>query len=238
MILLLNRNHFLIAKKVSNMKKILFFLAFVVSLLSFSSCLEEEPTYSCNKSVDTWVKENLPTIQKMTRADWLRTDSTVNIAIYRAFTPQQRLKFWQEKFREVKQLNWSKEELSHIKKVEDFINTHKEYFEGQLSDEQLDSLELFSYQWQEYATTKLGWSKDICKALVAMGNKVKNTKGELSAVTTSYSNARITRVENCDCSVYSDWCNNGWYCKETNCDETFMGCGFLLLHNCTGNCHW
>lgn len=220
------------------MKKILFFLTFIISILSFSSCSEGEHTYSCNKSVDTWVKENLPTIQKMTRADWLHTDSAVNIAIYRAFTPQQKIKFWQDKLQEVKQLSWSKEELAHIKKVEDFINSHTEYFEKRLSDEQLDNLDNFAYEWQEYAIKNLGWSKDICRAIIGTGNKVKNTQGEIIASATSNSNSRIARSEDCDCSVNSDWCTGGWYCKETNCTESDWGCGTLLLHDCTGNCHW
>lgn len=225
--------------RVNNMKKILFFLAFVMSILSFSSCSEEERTYSCNKSVDTWVKENLPTIQKMTRANWLHTDSTVNIAIYRAFTPQQKIKFWQDKLQEVKQLGWSKEELTHIKKVEDFINSHTEYFEGHLSDEQLDKLDRFAYQWQEYALKNLGWSKYICRAIIGTGNKVKNTQGDLITSATSYSKNRIARAEgDCNCSINSDWCSAGWYCKDTNCDGSDFGCGTLLLHDCTGTCHW
>ena len=208
-----------------------------MSMLSFSSCSKEEPTYSCNKSVDTWVKENLPSIQKMTRADWLRTDSTVNVAIYRAFSPKQKIKFWKDKLHEVEKLNWSKEELAHIKKVENFINSHTDYFEGRLSDEQLDNLDRFAYQWQDYAIKDLGWSKEICRSIIGTGNKVKNTQGELIVPIANYSNSRITKTEDCDCSVYSDWCGFGYYCKDTDCDGSDFGCGFIWLHDCTGNCH-
>lgn len=223
------------------MKKIinLFVLAMVL-LVNLSSCTQEdEHVYSCNKNLDSWIKENLPSIQSMSRKDWLRADSTTTIALYRAFTPQQRVKFWKEKLNEVKTLKWSEKELLHIQKIEDFVNAHTEYFDGKdLTDDQLDSLELFSYQWTEYAITTLGWSKQLCGSIIGTGKQLKNKKGELVATSvSSHSNSRITKLENCDCSVTSDWCGIGWYCKDTDCDTDNFGCGFLLLYNCDGNCH-
>lgn len=78
------------------MKKIT--IALLTVLFAFASCEQEsEPVYSCNKDANAWVKKNLTKVQKMKRTEWQAMEEDYGRAAYNAFTPKQKLKFWEEK---------------------------------------------------------------------------------------------------------------------------------------------
>ncbi|WP_448780266.1 hypothetical protein [Bacteroides congonensis] len=68
------------------MKK-LFYTAILLFVLLFSSCQEEKQTYSCDPTIDQWVKNNLDEIQSMTRATWKTLPENFKGATFGAFTP-------------------------------------------------------------------------------------------------------------------------------------------------------
>ena len=51
------------------MKKSYCFISVIFALLAMSACTADELTYSCNKDVDGWVKDNLTEIHEMTRSE-------------------------------------------------------------------------------------------------------------------------------------------------------------------------
>ncbi|WP_297251054.1 bacteriocin fulvocin C-related protein [uncultured Prevotella sp.] len=224
-----------------NLKKI-----FLLSASSIALCAcnqDDERVYSCDKTINKWVSNHLAEIHQMDRNDWLKTNQSISRAVYSAFTPNQKLSFWKEKFIELKNIAWSEEELAHIKKVESFVLTNKDLFEDtKLTDDQLDVLDSFFYKWVKEAENNLGWDKAMCIAIAGSGNTVINRKGELRALpTNSGGNVMSASTEagcNCNTSVLSDFCGvaGPGGCEDTNCDGSDFGCGWIWVQDCNGTC--
>lgn len=211
---------------------------FVAALfgLFLHSCGNEDVKYSCDESVDSWVKDHIQEIQGMTRADWLESDPELSIPMYRAFTPDQKISFWRDKFEEVKQLPWSAKEIAHIGELEKFFESHLSLFnDGKLSDSQLDEVEVFLYKWKEKAEEELGWTQDVVFSIVASGDKVLNTRGEYDHFKPSISGD--TKKDDCNCNLGS-WftCSPYVECLKRSCKDTNQGCGGLFLWDCNGMC--
>lgn len=227
------------------MRKFILFgmLGFMTLITSCSQ--SEEIFYSCDKTQDEWVKENLSEIRQMTRSEWLQVDMSLSHPIYRAFTPQQCINFWRDKFNETKKLPWTDEELAHIQKAEDFMNSHLDFFYDELTPEQEDELELFFYKWQKYGVEQLGWKENVATAIMATGYKLENTKGDLAITSVSTFGKEVmnSRSEadsddkNCHCSKTWDICFNVnlGSCTNDDCDEK-RSCGPLGMLSCTGRC--
>lgn len=209
-------------------------LAFL-SLYFLVSCTQDADTvYSCDHSVNTWVKENLIEIQSMKREDWNSLEEPYKVAVYRAFSLKQRLDFWHQKLEEVKQLDWSIDEMNHIQHVENFIDSHIEMLMGHLSDEQADELELFFYQWQCFAIEQLGWDKKVCVAIAGVGNKMLDKKGNIQVK--KRQSGQKSYGCHCNTGTLSDFCGSAGTCIEVQCDKTIDGCGWLFTMQCNGRC--
>lgn len=226
------------------MRKFYLFGVFGLMVLITSCSQSEEIFYSCDKTQDEWVKENLSEIRQMTRSEWLQVDMSLSHPVYRAFTPQQCINFWKDKLNETKKLPWTDEELAHIQRAEDFINSHLDFFHDELTPEQEDELELFFYKWQKYSVEQLGWSENVAIAIMATGYKLENTKGELVIPTATFSKGVMaSRSENdsddknCHCRKQTDSCHaiNLGHCTNTDCYEK-RSCGWLGMFLCNGRC--
>lgn len=223
------------------MKFIKTLLFISLTLTTFASCSNEDDLqYSCDKTIDIWVKSHLTEIHQMDRKEWLNTDISTGIAIYRAFTPQQRIQFWRDKMKEVKAMKWSKQELLHIQKVEDFINKHLDFFSGKkLTDEQLDELETFFYKWKKDGELLYEWNDEVAIAIAGTGNRVMNTAGKIVSRTGNISSDVSISRSDCHCNrgFFSDFCNDDpGPCEQSNCDEKDAGCGWLFVQTCNGRC--
>ena len=221
------------------MKKIFFYVA---ALLLLTSC-DDEPTYSCDKQTDNWVKENIELVRSINRDSFLTYSGSKKRAMYRAFTPEQRISLWKEKLNEVKMLSWNDREFSHIAKLEEFIDMHTEYFMSGLSDDRRDVVDSFFYQWQTYAIDSLGWSKQICFAIAGSPNRM-NKNGEIEGddlnVQKNTRSGKKGDDKDCNCNLklLSDFCGitGSAECTEKPCDESSWGCGWGWLEDCNGVC--
>lgn len=203
------------------------------------SCSEAENVkFSCDDTVDEWVKENLDDIRLMGRAEWLQTNSVLKAAVLRAFTPEQKEAFWRNKIQETLELNWTQEERSHIQKLIKFIDQYSELFSmRKLTEEQEDFVDMFFYKWQEEGLQQCGWDSTIGLAIAVSGYPLKNTAGELLVVEDSVPYDLLASTESdCECQQYVNLCMGGTYCKQGNCTELNSGCGFLTMGSCTGMC--
>lgn len=225
-----------------NLKTIVVAIVFGIII---SSCGNDEPKYSCNQEIDEWVKDYIDEIHSMTRAEWLETDADYSIAIYRAFTPEQRVGFWREKFQELKSLSWSKGEMLHIEGLEFFFENNLHLFGNEArTDEQLDEVELFLYKWIEKAKKEYAWTNDMIMSIIASGDKVVNTNGDVyekSRMGAKYKSSSVGTVAptkpNCNCHVKSSFtCSSHQACEKATCSDTNFGCGFFLLWDCDGLC--
>ena len=223
------------------MKKITYLLLFVSSVF-ISSCNEENMNYSCDELTNKWVMANLDQIRTMDVKEWSNLDDTLKIPIYRAFTHKQRIEFWRLRFRDIKQMKWSKEELLHIEKAENFFNMHLDLFsENKLNDDQLNELELFGYTWMSEAIEKFGWTPQIGNLVIGTGYTIRSDES------INDGNVILKRPEKpkklaCHChggnvifhSCYADFTS----CEKTDkCEDVSpSGCGLFLLEECDGLC--
>lgn len=219
---------------------------FLCIMLVFAnlSCQQEELLYSCDKQVDSWVKSNLSHIKNMNRTEWESVDEKLKRGCYAAFSPQQRQHLWLGKFNEALSLDWSMEEKEHIKVMIDFVQTHLSYFDStrENTDEEIETFEVFAYEWIKKAESEFGWSRKLIAGLVASPNAIINKEGILKLSHTS-SNKRVkTRMETeveCNCSTSSNWCSIdiSIECMDVPCSISASGCGTLWLYDCDGLCN-
>ena len=222
-------------------KKIFFIICTSLFLLSCNN----EVIYSCNETIDEWIHENLPDIQSMSRSEWNNLEEELKLPVYRAFTIQQRIDFWNEKVTETLSLDWTNAEREHINLVLHFVNQYPHCLNGYdlLSDKEKNNFDLFFYKWTEKATNELNWSKELIYALVVSTNKLLDTKGTLlTSVNPKGRSAVLTTTESqCNCNIKDNWCLNS-SCDETPCEKDkekgmlFLGCGFLGAKECNGRC--
>ena len=226
--------------------KMLLISAFIIALFTFAACSDDqEQTYSCNPQADTWVKKNLTKVRSMNRSDWKKINQEYSLAAYRAFTPNQKLAFWKDKFNEVSQMQWTAKEKLHIAKALAFIVSHKEFFSDEaLNDEQLNELELFFHKWKEDAINQLGWSKELCFAIAGNGGTLINKKGEIAAqIITGPTNPNFgygnnLKKQDCNCNTgyISDFCITDGPCDKADCISKNKGCGWVCWQECNGRC--
>lgn len=226
--------------------KLLSILFFIIGMVSCSN--EDERSYSCNREVDAWVKNHLVEIQSMDRIDWLNVDNNLKIATFRAFTKKQKIEFWNDKLTQALDLDWNKEEKTHIIEVINFINSHSEFFaSNKLTEDQENVLELFFYNWMNYSIDTLKWDKKIVYALVCSGYPLKDKTGILDTHLTIENNIeRLTaNSENepelmCNCRIdhlLACFPNTNIECKDIECyEDNKLGCGWIWLQACTGRC--
>ena len=156
---------------------------FLLICVFLSSCNEER--YSCNPEIDAWVKENKTDIQLMTRSDWLELDPSVQRAAFVAFTTQQKVDFWKNRFEEALNLDWNQEEKEHILRLYDRLQDSPEWFEMEKSEKVWTDFECYMFEWMDIAEEQLGWDKYQLYMLVASGERFKDKytlEGEMDTV--------------------------------------------------------
>lgn len=160
--------------------KNLFYLLYVVVLVMVSSCQKDESVYSCDMNTNEWVKANLSDIRTISRAECRDSDESLKRAIFRVFTPDQRIDLWVEKLHEVLSLNWNAKETMHIKKLLQYIENNPDCydFEKQKTEEE-ERLELFAYKWQEEAINDLKWDMKLIRGIAATGNRLTDKEGNV-----------------------------------------------------------
>ena len=222
------------------MKKVFYYLALILSVLLNSCSQDVEKAFSCDKTVNRWVIDNLVTIHEMTRSEWNQLDESKKHAAYGAFTQQQRIKFWHEKLEELKLLDWSAQELTHIALIGEFIDEHPEFFSGKsLTEEQSDELYLFCYPWVQTGIKKFGWTEKTAASIIATGNVVTDKSGGIQTVGLEKLHG-TKEANNCHChagNIITTCYLDHTSCEENGCTEPLVDtCGFLLQESCNGQC--
>jgi len=214
-------------------------LIFLIAFCMYS-CTDGDVQYSCDRELDSWIKNHLSEIQTMNRDAWLNTEEALEIPVYRAFTPTQRLSFWNDKFEEVKKLPWTPDEIAHIELVQQFVNEHSNFFRYEpITDDENDIVDAFVYRWKLVANEKFGWTDEVVKSIIASGRTVINTSGELQPLAKSRSQAILPMsVEYiCGCNKEHDFCEYELECVTGECNLVSSGCGWLFFQECNGRCH-
>ena len=72
-----------------------YFLAVTFTSLLLTSC-QEEQIYCCDSQINDWVKHNLKEIRQISRSTWITLPENLKNPVFGAFTPQQKIIFWEE----------------------------------------------------------------------------------------------------------------------------------------------
>ena len=221
------------------------------ALLMSCSSQDDGPVYSCDETVNTWVKKNMPSIRSMSLADWQKLDESKKPAAFSAFTDQQRYKFWKDRVTELENQDfWSEEEREHLHSLYEIIESHQEWFsEANANTEEVqDEIYATLYEWKDVGQELFGWSDKLVFAMIASGNTLLNKKGEIALVSEPASpyrlrsSSEIDEKPSCNCNKSKDFCDTilnptGKTCKDVACDGTaVLGCGVLILQRCNGRC--
>lgn len=230
----------------------LIFLALLLMGFCFFSCQKEEMLYSCDSNIEKWAKENSSEINRMNREEFLKiSNESRKKAAYRAFNLENKQRNWEEKYQELKKLNWSEDEWKHIDLIYSLVLDKTMSMLNTENLEESDKFLIFVYRWEDYARTTLGWNKKQIYAVCYTVERVINKQGDLD-VDIEHRTAMLTRSESgdenqpeCSCSQKSSYCDildhegpdyttcktpNGGSCKVVS------GCGLFWQFNCDGMC--
>jgi hypothetical protein len=155
-------------------------VAFATVVL-FSCSQDASEVYSCDEEVDAWVKENLADIRIMDREDWLKLDERVKGPAFAAFTPQQKIDFWDNRFQEIIKLDWNENELAHLNLLHATLLENPSWFDSKkMEDEKIqEQFGIFTFKWMNYAMENLKWDKKKIGAIVSSGNRLIDKDGHL-----------------------------------------------------------
>lgn len=103
------------------------------------------------------------------RTQWLKMSAEEQKAAYQKATGEDKIKIWNDKFVETENLDWSGDELQHIKKFEKFLSDNAEtlFIEGKDNKQAMASFQDFTAKWMNEGKEKFRWSKELMFHIVA-----------------------------------------------------------------------
>lgn len=214
-------------------KKIIFTLCVAAATtLSVISCSKEE-IYSCDPVVNKWTKSNLETIHSMTRSSLLRmADESYQKSALAAFTPEQKINVWLEKFTESLNFDWTEAEREHIQRLITMIDTNRDWYDSDLNEneEKLNRYDLATYEWTDYARETLKWSNKLIYGIAYTPLPLKDKSGELIYPASFSTSVRTPSegIKKCDCNVKADQWKCPDKCSSGGCKDA-VGCGLTAV---------
>lgn len=232
------------------MKRLLIIPVLFLSI-SMLSCGSDDAYFSCNPEIDRWVKDNLESVNTMTRSEWNKVgDLAYQRALYNAFSAGQRQRLWVEKFEKALPLFIDKNEKSHMELLLTSIKDNRQWFENNNDETIKNSFEIFCYIWIDYAKSVLNWNPDTLYAVIGTPEDIaESQRGDIIVNSALIARpATKSRTEDgygkvCDCGNGSEYfeCSgwSGYTCKidyNAPCRQTERGCGSLWQNACWGEC--
>jgi len=153
---------------------------------------------------------------------------------YKAFTPDQKYNCWVDKLEEVKSLEWTEKEFTHIALLAETMKL--EWFEDNFRKTNFDQIDNFLKKWVDDGYSYFGWTKDEVGRIVACLKEVAMEDGNVVLKVAVGGSAEAGGKPACTCSLESDWCGGGDRCKNIPC-EGHPFCGTLWLYYCDGRCN-
>jgi hypothetical protein len=210
----------------------------------FSSCAKENDLKcSCDEEVNAWANKNINEIRTFSIEDVQSFDIEKVRASFRAFTPEQRYTFWQDKLEQVLSLSgWSADETKFLTDVKSGLK--QEWFEEDFKNDETNVQQMNDMvdKWKSSAAN-LGWSKSLTYSVFGSPYLLKDKTGTLVnavAKVNAPSSQKTISTESCGCSTSDDWCatqsGHNDYCKSGSCTTSSWGCGWGLAYKCTGLC--
>jgi hypothetical protein len=210
-------------------------------LVSFANIgCQTETCYSCDEEINSWAKENIEFLKSLSRIELVKLSSEKQRAAFRTYLPKKRKELWHNKITQIKSLEFSKKEMKHLAIIEQFINDYN--FSKELTYNQVQFLNSWfekgkqDYNWSDYFLVS-GFS-NLTDAILT---KVEFQKKYLNKIKES-----SNRVDDGIQPISGNSCDCRWDitcqlsglgdCSNPHCDDTTLGCGWLIMQSCTGDC--
>ncbi len=201
------------------------------------ACKEQDSdlTYSCNASIDAYVKCNEKALAKLSRNDLLNYTKDTMRAIYRSFTPEKKMAIWQDRFASSLQSNyWSEEQKEIIRNFERLLSfktfSNQNYFKREVEPafKKILNSELERKTFSKMELYFLVASIEHESFLEALRYRENHSPSPGGGGT------------KCDCTTEGTnfWCE-GFQDEECLSDDDCRknsGCGLLFSHQCNGCC--
>lgn len=211
-------------------------LFIMLGMLLFSCKEKSELLYSCDPNIDQWVKENLVEIRQMKRDEWNELDERLKKPVFSAFTKNQKQCFWLQKIDEIIELGWNEQELNHWLLAKKEIEKRVGAFDDVQNQNDVDSLEIYFFEWKNIAIKEFFWPKSFIMATLYVGNKVIDKEGTLEIIEKDVK-LKTSTENDCEC-LYGVGClPYGGTCYKGNCNNV-IGCGLLGTSLCDGTCFY
>ena len=210
----------------------------IITILLLSGC-DNEPQFSCDPTVDAFVKNKLDELTSIERRELVKYATGVQRAVFRAKTAEQQFGLWSTKYHEMlSSPGWSESEKNHIRKVSLFLD--RKFFEAPTEHENL--IKAFINEWGNYGAQTFKWDN---RTLFLILNTLYIDRQEVDAAYKARlrSSARtVSSEEDCECSDPQGVIIKDCDLIEPNCDEgatctiLLSGCGSFYLSSCRGLC--
>lgn len=194
-------------------------------LLFFNSCQKEE-VYSCDATINSWVKNNKSAIVKFDRKEIASYSHSYEKAILRAIPIDRKQELWQEKVNYILTLQLPKEEMDLLKWYAEMFQRVDYHSKNEHISKELQEL---MYQKVKDAMKNYGWSREfVYNVFFRIGNIGDNNSGGNS----------VREQGECDCN-WNIGCPGHDDCEEQyqDCTETDYGCGIFGNGGCYGECN-
>jgi len=197
--------------------------------------------YSCDKKLDSWVKENKEELANVSLREMTVFSFAEASAVFSSLKPQKRFDLWNNKFNEiVKNAEWTEEEIGHVKKFQVFLSDR--IFERGLSENDFE----FITKWQLVGINEFEWDDLDIAFFLSTLYTTKQEREELPKVIESQairkdrpstmSKMVMVASSECTCNIRFSPCNAIHKCAPSGCQESTWGCGALWLQACNGEC--
>lgn len=225
------------------MKKISIILSLLILGTVFYSCKKDDvKTYSCNPKVDNWVKQNIQNIENISYDDLVTYKLEYQKGIFQAASPDQRYAYWKEKLKRILSLDWNKDEIAFISKLNDSINSS--WYEDDIDTNEFNNIDLFLQNWKNEGLNSLNFPIEILHAIAGRIDYDVDPVNPQKLMGTNFSTygggvfygGGVSATKDCECSKKADFCTSTLECKSAECEETAHGCGWVWTYKCTGNC--
>jgi hypothetical protein len=224
-------------KKIKMNKIFLVPLLILFLIILFSSCQESENIYSCDPTINEFVRENRIALSQLCVTELVTYNIAFQRAIFISWDYKKKREAWIEKLCYI--LNhepFTTSEKNHIQKLIDHIG--EDYFLDEKINNITEIRSKFAKEWIKYATYELGFSeKYIAFIVFRLYTAPDQLEAELSALK-SLRSKPIADSEpgDCGCNQSADFCGP-LICYGRDCSITTFGCGWLFSMPCDGQCY-
>ena len=208
----------------------------LLSIILFSCDKDEIREFSCDPSIDEYVKENRLKLAGIGIFELAAYDIEVQRAIFRSWDYRKQKEAWIEKLQFVMENEgFTEAESSHVQDLIDHITD--DYFLSETTSDNPGARSRFAGDWIDHASKELLWPGNYIAFIVfRLYTDILHLEEELSSLKSLQLKATMnSEAGDCNCNISADFCNG--ICYTRDCTILTSGCGWLWSMECDGNCY-